>query len=143
MISLERRIALLLGIIFFVSYAYFFQGGGWNPNSRLKRFCPIRHFGVHHLRNKISSCTTPSRNASNPSLSAAASARTRHVAKAAIALSYTFASFFSVHSRLSTSWCNTSRRDKSIIALARFRRNIASCYHTQHRFRCAVCLGLW
>ncbi len=34
MISLERRIALLLGIIFFVSYAYFFQGGGWNPNSR-------------------------------------------------------------------------------------------------------------
>ena len=35
MISLERRIALLLGIILFVSYAYFFQGGGWNPNSRL------------------------------------------------------------------------------------------------------------
>ena len=35
MISLERRVALLLGIILFVSYAYFFQGGGWNPNSRL------------------------------------------------------------------------------------------------------------
>ncbi len=33
--SLERLIALLLGAILFASYAYFFQGGGWNPNSRL------------------------------------------------------------------------------------------------------------
>src|SRR5258708_7418524 len=26
--------ALLIGIVTFVSYAYFYQGGGWNQNSR-------------------------------------------------------------------------------------------------------------
>jgi hypothetical protein len=30
----SRRVALLIGAVAFVSYAYFYQGGGWNPNSR-------------------------------------------------------------------------------------------------------------
>jgi hypothetical protein len=34
-VHVERRIAAALGVLLFVSYAYFFQGGGWNPNSRL------------------------------------------------------------------------------------------------------------
>ncbi len=29
-----RRRALLLGIVIFLSYAYFYEGGGWNQNSR-------------------------------------------------------------------------------------------------------------
>jgi hypothetical protein len=32
--SLVRRRALLIGVIAFISYAYFYQGGGWNQNSR-------------------------------------------------------------------------------------------------------------
>ena len=31
----SRRAAWLVFAILFCAYAYFFQGGGWNPNSRL------------------------------------------------------------------------------------------------------------
>ena len=32
--SYERRTALLLGLVIFLSFVYFYEGGGWNQNSR-------------------------------------------------------------------------------------------------------------
>jgi hypothetical protein len=30
----HRRIAVLLGLVTFLSFTYFYEGGGWNQNSR-------------------------------------------------------------------------------------------------------------
>src|ERR1700691_1981640 len=30
----HRKTAILLGIVFFFSFSYFYEGGGWNQNSR-------------------------------------------------------------------------------------------------------------
>lgn len=41
----QRRTATILGVALFVSYAYFYQGGGWNQNSR---FAMIRAILERH-----------------------------------------------------------------------------------------------
>ena len=47
-----RKYYILLFALFFVSYAYFFQGGGWNQNSKI---CLTRSI-IHHGSFTIDSC---------------------------------------------------------------------------------------
>jgi hypothetical protein len=44
--SSRRRRALLLGVVVFFSYAYFYQGGGWNQNSRFDMVRAIVEHGT-------------------------------------------------------------------------------------------------
>ncbi|MCX5886696.1 MAG: hypothetical protein NT096_12440 [Proteobacteria bacterium] len=45
----RRNCYLILFVLFFISYAYFFQGGGWNQNVRI---CLVRAM-IHHRSFKI------------------------------------------------------------------------------------------
>jgi hypothetical protein len=48
---------IMVFILFFVSYAYFFQGGGWNQNSKI---CLVRSI-IHHGTFTIDSCREDTR----------------------------------------------------------------------------------
>src|SRR5437868_2084697 len=43
--SADRRLSWTLGLVLLVSYAYFYQAGGWNQNSR---FALVRAITEHH-----------------------------------------------------------------------------------------------